>query len=230
MLIFALFACTELPFVGDYEMEDNSLEATGVQGSTDGLEAEGPASVAAEAAEGDWSIAVEGVEVVWHSASRADLSILDGRDLRLEVDENGGQVGDARLLEDGAPVLVASVGDGAEVFGREVWTFGASIGGGVVVNEYDEATRVVFHEAVIHADDGDVVLLPGEPTPVVLDGATFRATVIAAYRIEPTGGDEQAGCGPSDLLSVELLRTETTVEEAPLTRPAERLAPMSSCG
>lgn len=224
LLLAALVACSETP------LDDNSLEASAAAPVDEASwEAEGAATFAAGDAEGDWALTVDGVGFELHSASRAPLAELDGRTLRVEVDEVWGNGGaSARLLEAGEPVFVASIGDGAEVFGRTVWSYGEAVGKGEVVNEADEPTDVVFHETLVHADDGDVVLLPGEPTRVTIDGAVYRATVVASYKIEPQRG--AAKCGPGDMLSVELFRTDAAADEAALERPADRRSAMGGCG
>jgi hypothetical protein len=226
-MIVLLAACT-----GDRPpmMDDNSLEATVAVSAEDVSEAEG-ATVATQGDDGDWALVVDGHPFDWHSASRAPLGDLDGRTLRIELDEVFGTLSGARVLEAGEPVLVSSISDGSEAFGEAKWGFGEAFGTGVVTNEYDESTDVVFHDVVVHGDDGDVTLLPGEPTAIRIDGETWRTTVLAAYRIEvDRSGGAVAGCGPSDLLAVELMRLDGAADEPALSREQGRLAAIASCG
>ena len=111
------------------------------------------------------------------------------------------------------------------ILGGAERTLGDPIGEGTMPVG-DETDPVVFYDAVVHADGGDVVLMPGEPTALTIDGAVWRVTVTAAYR-----GDAQGSrCGASDLLEVEALRTDAAVDEQPLTRPTAPREAFAFCG
>lgn len=222
-MLWLLAAC-HLP---EEPSEDHSLEAFSIS-NADGLrEAEGIAAVSADVSEGDWLLDVQGDSFRLHSASRADLSVLDGRELRVEIDDIFSSMDSARLLEGEIPVFVESIqGDGIEVFGRPVWGPGEEIGRGTIGGDL----AVIFREVVLDADDGEVILMPGEPTAVTIDGTLYRATVIASYAIDTSGGGSLPECGPSDLLAIELFRVDEAVRETPLVRPSEFGVASNSCG
>lgn len=225
----ALIACTP-------QMEDNSLEAHEAVVTDEGEFTAAALGVVAGTEEGDWTLGLDELEVDYHSPSHADLSLLAGKALTLEVRSTWGGPNNVALWEGEEIVFFAGMGDGSSQFGETRWDWGAELGKGQVTRaDVDEESGwgeldVIFHDVVVKADDGDVVALPGEPVSVVLDGVHFRLTVVAAYKIDR--GPEwlsQAACGPSDVLLVELIRTEEDPGE-PLFRPSAARAPTAGCG
>lgn len=213
-------------------IDDNSLEAQELSGLDGGEEASGALAVTAEAEEGDWSLALGDRAIAYHSPSRADLSLLDGLDLRAEVlDSFYGSPGLSLWEGEELVFHVSNYSDGADLFGEARWEFGEELGQGEVVNDYDEATPVIFRQVVVHGDEGDQIVEPGEPVRVALDGVDYRLTVIAAYEIDIHYGpfEPQPGCGPSDMLTVELIRSPEDPGQR-ITRPPEARAAMASCG
>ncbi len=211
------------------ELEDNSLEAAELTGGDpDAQDYTGALSVAAGAEAGDWELSVGDHSFSLHSPSRADLSVFTG-DVTLSVGE-AWDLAPSLVLTDAAGVAFVSSHsadeDGSAAFGRSVWTFGEVLGRGVIVNAYDEPNDVTFREVEVTDDNGAQIVLPGEPAEIVLDGVRYRLTVIAAYQPE---SERNAKCGPPDMLSVEVVRTESP-DLAPLVRPSSRRAPMGSCG
>lgn len=213
------------------EMEDNSLESVELQGVDDEgtTELSGTLSVAPGAKEGDWALRVGETALTYHSPSHADLSPFGGTDVELLV-EIGYTVPPTVVLSDAEGVAFVSSSeasfDGSSVFGRAVWTAGEVIGQGVIVNEYDEPNDVKFIEVLVTDDDGEQVVLPGEPTRITLDGVSYRFTVTTAYQAVDEAG---AKCGPPDILAVEVVRTEEDPGDF-LTRPDIYRAPMGMCG
>lgn len=226
-LPLALIACDGLA-----PMEDNSLEFHSVSGLEPGDAPSGALEVIAGAEDGDWTLTLGDTSFDYHSPSRADLSALAGRTLTASITDDWGGSSPFQLREGEQVVFaVETYDDGSGLFGETRWEFGEAVGEGDVINEYDEPTAVKFHAVTIHADDGDVTALPGEPVSVLLDGATWRLTVVASYEIDEQDGlfGGNAKCGPSDLLSVELMLTDEDAGE-PLVRPTGRVAAMQSCG
>lgn len=223
-LALLLPACTP-------EMEDNSLESvqlTGIdeEGTT---ELTGQLAATAGADAGDWELSVGETSFNYHSPSHADLSAFAGTEVELLV-EIGYTVPPTVVLSDADGVAFVSSSeasfDGSSVFGRAVWTAGEVIGQGVIMNEYDEPNDVRFVEVLVTDDDGEQVVLPGEPTRITLDGVSYRFTVTTAYEAVDEAG---AKCGPPDILAVEVIRTEQDPGDF-LTRPDIYRAPMGMCG
>ena len=237
MRTFALFAlpltlaaCVEQSAPS---MPDNSLEAHSLSGLDSSDAPAGALAVVAGADEGDWTLTLGETTFDYHSPSHADLSALAGRTLTASVSEQWDSAAPPFQLREGEQVVFAvePADDGTGLFGETRWEYGEILGGGDVVNEYDESTLVIFRAVTVHTDDGDLTVLPGEPASVVLDGATWRLTVLASYEIDPDNwpDGEMPGCGPSDMLSVELMLTDEDAGE-PLVRPTGRVAAMQSCG
>lgn len=216
-----LFACTPT-------LEDNSLEAASVEG--DGV-SEGTAILegtlaVADLGGGDWSVTVGETALTIHSSSRADLSGLNGVEGSVTVERglnlNTVQIADA----EGVRFVSTLRDDGSTWFGAPTWRRGAVIGRGDILNEYDEPNAVRFTETVVAGDDGEVVLLPGEPTSVRIGGKAFRVTVLASYEAV---NEARSKCGMSDMLAIELVRTDADAGD-PLVREKGFVPPMEGCG
>lgn len=222
MVILYFLACVP-------QVDDNSLEAVQVSEVYDEtpVEASGPLTATPGAGEGDWSLAVGDQVWSYHSPSRVDFAELDG--VEVAASAAWSWTGSPSLsIDDAAGVrfLTTSEDDGTATFGRTVWKLGDVIGRGVIDEHNGEQQEVRFTDVAVAADDGEVRLLPGEPTSVTIDGARWRLTVIAAYEPE---NPKNAKCGAPDMLSVELVRTEREPGE-PLVRPSGRYAPLGTCG
>lgn len=225
-LLFALLLPACLP-----QMQDNSLESHSLTDGFDevNLDEAGALQVTAGAEEGDWTLQVGEQSLALHSPSRVDLSALDGDEVTLYAQETWGG-GPNVVISDEAGVVYLVTGvvgfDGTDAFGEARWRFGEPIGHGEIINKYDEHNRVTYMEAVIADDSGDVVALPGEPLAVHFDGVQYRLTVIAAYQPYT---DPRMACGPSDMLSIELVRVDD-VDDTPLSRQGHFLAARAGCG
>lgn len=226
--LLSLGACTP-------HIEDNTLEPNELSGIEDGVALEGSLSVTAVDQEGDWSLALGEATLSYHSPSHADLSLLQGRTVRAEAMELWGGEMELNLWEGETLVFAASTfGDGSQLFGDLRWEYGEQIGKGEVFDPDDvdgpTETAVLFYEVVVHGDDGDQIALPGEPVSVAINGVQYRLTVIASYQIdrglELFGGSK---CGPSDMLSVELIQSEEEPGES-LVRPSNARAAQAGCG
>lgn len=221
--LFGLSACVP-------EMEDNSLEAASVEGFTEeSLGFSGTLAVTAGEAEGDWILEIDGSTFTYHSPSRADLSTLDGLDVKLKL-WDAYEVSPSLLITDDEGVAFYSTADarsGGSQFSRYTWEFGETIGKGELPEPYEgETLPVFFKEVIMHTDDGEIVLLPGEPTRVEHYGDSYRLTVTAAYEAD---NPVNAKCGAPDVLAIELLRAEEVPSET-LTRSAAYEAPVGQCG
>lgn len=223
-LSFTLLGCS---------MDDNSLEAISLSssdvGDEDDAELAGTLTVTAGADEGDWTLGIEDATLEYHSPSRVDLGTLNGETVTLSVQQNysvarGLVIADAagpRFIEASTPSE-----DGTTAFGRAIWTQGDVIGTGTVTNQYDEPQKVKFTDVVVTTDEGESRLIPGEPTSVLVDGASWRFTVVSAYLAVNA---PHMKCGAPDMLAVEMIRTEEDAGPV-LVRPVGLLAPVGSCG
>ena len=224
LLAFALTACST-------SMEDNSLEAS----SLSGLEGDGPTgelSVTAGAEEGDWELMIDDQPITYHSPSHVDLSLLAGETVTAMETGSWGAGSNFSLWQEDAMLFAISVmGDGSREFGEQRWTYGELLGHGVVPHRDGGEISVDFYSATIHGDDGNVTALPGEPVTVVIDGVTWRLTVVASYQLPDEGFEllPRDSCGPSPMLVVELVRDEEEPGE-PLVRPANLRSPTGGCG
>ena len=154
------------------------------------------------------------VEVV--SPGRADLSAFAGTEVRVALarDVATGAVS-VSLLERSGQVLylLEPIAPGALT--------DATFGPGLVwpANDLGPARGVAWEaelqSAWIRTEGGDVELFPGQPQRVWIDGATYRAVLIAAYDLTSVAD----GCSlPTARLSYELVRVEGDVDETPLVR------------
>jgi hypothetical protein len=213
------------------KMDDNSIGTPGVvdfvgDGETQ-VEETGDLAVAPGDADGDWTFAIGKLNVTYHSPSRADLSILGGKSTLTIVPDIDGSL-DAVVISDSDGVAFAasvySGYDGRTFFGRSVWTLGDAIGKGTI-NSEGEADDVIFREVLLAADDGDLVLLPGEPTDATIEGSDYRVTVVAAFE---TVDATNSKCSAPDTLAIEVLRG-VTAEATPVARELDALSPIGSC-
>lgn len=219
MSLYFMLACA---------MEDNSLEAAELS-TADGsetLEVSGTLSVSAGEEEGDWVLSVGEAGWSYHSPSHADLLALDEAEVSATVQVGYSGTPGFLLEDDTGPRFVQSHDGGTSAFGRTVWTLGEVIGRGEIDTRIaGETQEVKFTDVVVETDDGEARILPGEPTRLTIDGQAWRVTVGAAYEaVNP----RHAKCGASDMLAIELLRTEAD-PGGPLKRPEGKLAPVGGC-
>lgn len=212
-------------------MDDNSLETFEVQPDPAAVQHQvsGVAQATAGAAEGDWAFVIGEQSWAFHSSSRADFSILSGLDLTLSSAESFEAPAPFRIDDvDGVRFVASATAgeDGSTWFGHPVWAFGEVLAKGVVVNAYEEPQDVTFMDVTLTADDGAHTLLPGAPASLLIDGAAWRVTVIAAYEPE---NSPNAKCDSPAILAIELLRTDSDAGQ-PLVRPVDAVAPMGMCG
>lgn len=83
----------------------------------------------------------------------------------------------------------------------------------------------------LRADGGDVVLFPGEPQEVMLEGVTYRATILAGFTADRLAQGAAEECvGPNDRIAFELLQVEPgSVDPTPILRPESVPAPLAQC-
>lgn len=213
-------------------VEDTSLEAFSAapaDSAAPAWEASGAFAATAGAEAGDWVVTVGAASWDYHSPSHVDFSALVGEDVEIVVSEEYDVLPTIRIDDAVGVRYIASASvseDGTSFFGHKVWAFGEILGKGTVVNEYDEPGSVRFAEVVVTADDGEHILLAGEPAALTIDGAAWRVTVIAAFQPENAAGMK---CSAPDVLALELVRTDADPGE-PLIRPLEARGPSGSCG
>ena len=214
-------------------MDDNSLEAVELSGVVDENETDvtGVLTATPGDEEGDWALAIDDVTWTYHSPSRADLSSLDGETLTVALQYSYSTAAGLTISDAEGPRFVeTSSDDGTLAFGHAVWKRGEVIGEGVIVQLVDgveeEEQKVQFTDVIVATDDGEQRMRPGEPATVPIDGSAWRFTVLSAYLAV---NRPHLKCGAPDMLSVELLLTETE-PGPPLFRTIGRYAPVGSCG
>ncbi|MCB9743206.1 MAG: hypothetical protein H6741_14290 [Alphaproteobacteria bacterium] len=175
----------------------------------------------------------EGVSLGFTLATptQADLSDLDGAEVDAQLLIFGFEENRSLLLSDAeGPLYVLDAGFSAEevnaLFGAEVVSFGAE-----AAKDRDSTWTWSYTSLRLSTDDGEVELLPGEVTEVLIQGATYRATAIAAYDREARPNAALPGCPVlEDVLSYELQRVEAAGEEDFLSRPEGKEALSVGCG
>jgi hypothetical protein len=166
-----------------------------------------------------WELAIGDATISVDTPTGADLSLLAGVTGTAHLGDGDLWIEDA----DGAVVylLTQGAGDlGAEAFGRAIAARGEAWG-----TFYDAGWQVDYGGVDFAADGGTTSVGPGESGGVVLDGASWRATVIAALAVSRES-DAASRCGPADTLSYELLRvTEAPTDEARTRASDEEYGP-----
>ena len=210
------------------QLESPTQDVTDAQGEwLEELSATGEVVVTGE--ERDWTLALENDEGIFHvdlhSPTVADLSILDGRELTIDYDGEPWS-GGAFVIEDERGVVYASTDDGnlSELLGEGVIEEGVALGA-----RTDDRVTTIFLTLIVHSDEGDVELEPGDVAEVAVDGVRWRVGAIAAYDIED---HRDYDCGPSGVVSVEVLRLDDrTVElpSEPIARPSGMGEASGSC-
>lgn len=182
----------------------------------------------------DWTVRVNAQAIEVHSPSASDLSTLAGLpDVRASLvrepisEELSLQILDA---EGNLRYLVEPVEPGDLTF--------ENFGGGFLAEASDLGSRtqgnfqITFVSAWMRTDTGDVELLPGEPQEVTIDGARWRAALLAGFRGELQSKGPVLCDGADSRLAFELLRLDAEADPPDLT-PRERDVgvelPIGSC-
>lgn len=179
------------------------------------LEASGVLSVTGQGRDFHLDVGAGTLEVDLHVPGMSDLSLLEGRDVRIALSREPGPYTDRLtvVIEDtGGPLFVASSQPGSH----------EAIHWGETVAE-EEVDGVVWgYTTVSVVDDGaGLALMPGDAAFASLDGASWRIVPIAAYRVEDDS-DHQFDCIlPPDVLSFEMIRVDSSTEPVRVERPAE---------
>lgn len=233
----ALAACSGGIEVSPYEA--STLEAAVVQVGPEvdfeaGNRRDFVGTLQIEGADRDWLVTVEtstgGRDIDLHTPSAADLSVLDGAaDVRVTVERDPASEELSLAITDGSGGVLYIV-EPAEptALTRDMMGSG-QIGRGDDLGQVQEgAWSLTLTSGLLRTDTGDVELLPGEPQAVTIDGATYRAVLLASFEAEMEG--ESPNCsGARERLAYELLRTDDPAL-AKLVRPEGEALPTSTCG
>ena len=226
-----LVACKNPEELVPSDVAPDQLEGVGVSYASSG-DPEQPITlsgvVAVSGSSRDFTLAIGGDSVGVHTPGLSDLSALNGATLDAVVSGMGWQGERNVLLSDAdGPVYFADPGTGGyqadATFGEGFVAFGT-----VVAQTSDDVGDWTWTTAKFQTDDGPVEVTPGIPAELVIDGATWRVVVAAAYQSDPY---EEMDCGAvEDLLAYEMLRVAEAPDVTPLTRPAEFTMANLSCG
>lgn len=185
MLVLALLACSEeyraYPEENLLALAEVSVEEEGH--SRDDLEITG-------SVDDGWLVVASDETLTLSSPAKSDLGRLDGTyaNLHLEADEDG--VGssvialDARGIDgaDSVPYLYDEAA-GSEftkgAFGADFVTFGGVTGTADV-----DGNPVFVRTAVFQTDEGELEASPGQPVRALIDGKTYRLTLLAAWSLD----------------------------------------------
>jgi hypothetical protein len=187
------------------------------------------------AAVGDLALALDGgglPDLTVHSPAHTDLSALTAADVTVSVatDDFYGATALAITDADGLAWLAEPLGGqllAPSLLGADFAHLGDTSLGELEDGDYILDVRAVAFDT----DDGVVEIAPGGSATLAIDGATYRATVIAAYTATLAPGAEETDCGGRvDMMSYELLRVAAAEARAQLTRPADRVVAGAGCG
>jgi hypothetical protein len=206
----------EIVFGEDFEEERYDLTGT----------------ISAEGSGRDWTISVGPKSLTLHSSGASDLAVIgslpEGRaslardafteELSLELLDAEGNL----------HYLLEAVEPGALTF--------ENFGSGFVAQANDLGVahegnfEVTFTSAWMRTDTGDVELLPGEPQEVTIDGAPWRAVLLAAFSTELKLDGAVLCDGADSRLAFELLRLDAPgADLTALTREEGSALPVGSC-
>lgn len=182
-----------------------------------------------EGSDKTWTVSIDGEALELHVAGASDLSILDGIELTAEVSERDWSENRTVAISDAEGLVFANALSSDEsaivdALGADFIEWGDEVG-----STTDELYRWSYRYAVLHADDGEVEVLPGEATVVEVDGVSWRVVVHASYQVE-SHPDAALPCGGiSDLLAFEVLRLESPEEGSLVTRPQDLEVAHAGC-
>jgi hypothetical protein len=185
----------------------------------------------------DWTLTGEdGAVVTVHAPGGSDFAGLDGQELAIELGSAWGDDTRPVLIEsaEGVEFLAQteeSYGPAHDLYGASFARWGDELATGEVQDDYGAYT-LSYREAVFETDTGDVVVLPGEPTEVVVGGQRWRLVVHASFKVTAYP-EAMPGCGggTDSTLSFEMRRLSAEPDLA-VRAAAEgaRLAGRHSCG
>lgn len=156
-----------------------------------------------------------------HSPAASPLAKLAGEAMEIETTE-AGFAGPSLFVADATgPVYMGVFGDGAAIAAAEARLGKGFVrSGDEVASETDGIFVWSYRKAIFKTDDGDVSLSPGEVKNLHINGATWRAVVIASYEVDTNpDADALPACSPESLLGFELFRvSEALANETPIRR------------
>jgi hypothetical protein len=188
--------------------------------------------ISAEGADRDWTVSVGPRSFTLHSSGASDLSVigaLPGGRASLARDSFTEELSVELLDAEGnLHYLLEAVEPGPLTF--------ENFGSGFVAAASDLGVaqqgnfEVTFVSAWMRTDTGDVELLPGEPQEVTIDGASWRAVLLAGFTTELKIDGAVLCDGADSRLAFELLRLDAPgADLAALTREEGRDLPVGSC-
>jgi len=172
-------------------------------------------------------LTVGGVAFAIHSPTSAPLAALAGREVTASVRYDYFMPASLTLADAEGLVYVVETGAG-DAFAAFDVAWG---------DEKDETVTeddwvLTYRDLVVQTDDGPVALVPGDVAGIVVDGVSWRFSVIASYEVGTLPDGEYPDCGGrSPMLSYEAVRVDEEVEPARLLRPEGlEMAGWSGCG
>ena len=201
-----------------FEEDDGTLERASI--------------LSVEGSERDWELGIEGDLFDLHSPGMIDLSVLNGQDVTLTITYGEWEQDDRSILISDAegPVYVGGTGAVELIqahLGADLIAYGETVA--EVVESTAYGTALLGYTMVdVQTDEGTLSVLPGELTPVLIDGQHWELIVHSAYMV--LGEDSEVDCVTRvPVLSVEMIRTDAARQDT-LERPDGFSKPEYGCG
>lgn len=188
--------------------------------------------LAVSGADREWRLHLPGADVWVYSATQADLSSLDQREVNARLAQDSqGYTAMAVLDEEGLAWLVEPT-DGAlltpELLGEDFIQFGQQVASSFVdADDYE----ITLYDAVIQTDDGPVTVTSGVVYAVTIGGLRYRFVLISAYQVATIPDGAYPLCGErQDMLSFELIRVDEEPAQRTISRKSAADWARAGCG
>ncbi len=228
----ALVACGEDDPVSDYA--DATLEQATVEPEEplEGSRRDSAGTLGGDPEGADMEVTVGTSTVFVHAPGFPDLSPWLGASARMSVVEVAA-AGDASMLvrdeNDAVVYLLETVEPDvltAEAFSAAFVSLGTDTG---VTPAHRGEMRI--YSVFVATDNGQVEVFPGEPQEIVVDGASWRFVLTAAWHRELDPGADLDCTIRSDVVAYEVLRVEPgTADLTPLVRDPLFPIEQGTCG
>ena len=169
----------------------------------------------------DWELGIEGDMLDLHSPGMLDLSPMNGQDVTMKVTYSEWDENDRSIIvaDDGGLVYVGGP-DAAQLleehYGTSIVAYGDTVAQAYESTAYGNVL-VGYTMVDISTDEGVVSVLPGELTPIVIDGQSWELVVHGAYMVLSEESDVDC-VTRAPVLSLEMIRTDASRQDI-LERP-----------
>lgn len=167
--------------------------------------------LAVEGAERDWELSLEGDVIGLHSPGMVDLSVLNNRAVSMQVTAPYWSDNDRSIAISDAVGLAYVGGPSApellrQHFGEDVVQYGETLAQVIEPTMYG-TVLIAYSSVDVLTDEGLVSVLPGELTPVTIDGQVWELAVHTSYVVLDEDSDVDCVTRAS-LLSLEMIRAD----------------------